>query len=84
MIEGIRDREEQPPTSLGHLYGQKKKAARRVVDRARRSMEEELNRKLDEYGGKKMIFERALDRNKDGRDVKRGAVIKNNNGMLIS
>ena len=41
MIEGIRDREEQPPTGLGHLYGQKKKAARRAVDRARRSMEEE-------------------------------------------
>ena len=41
MIECIRDREEQPPTGLGHLYGQKKKAARRAVDRARRSMEEE-------------------------------------------
>ena len=25
---GIRDREEQPPTSLRHLYGQTKKAAR--------------------------------------------------------
>ena len=42
-----------PPTSLRHLYGQKKKAARRAVDRARRSMEEELYRKLDEDGGKK-------------------------------
>ena len=42
MIEGIRDRGEQPSTGLKHLYGQKKKAARRAVDRARRSMEEEL------------------------------------------
>ena len=40
MIECIKDRGEQPPTSLKHLYGQKKKAARRAVDRARRSMEE--------------------------------------------
>ncbi len=53
MIEGIIDLGEQPPTSLGHLCGQKKKAARRAVDRARRSMEEELYRKLDEDGGKR-------------------------------
>ena len=46
MIEGVRDRGEQPPTGLGHLYGQKAKAARRAVDRARISMEEELYRKL--------------------------------------
>ena len=68
------------------MYGQKKKAARRAVDRARRSrpMEEELYRKLDEYGGKQMIFKMARDRTDDGRDVKRGAVIKDNNGRLIT
>ena len=53
MIEGIRDRGEQPYTGLKHLYCQKKKAARRAADRARRSMEEELYRKLDEDGGKR-------------------------------
>ena len=53
------------------------------MDRARRSMEEELYRKLDEDGGKKMIFKMARARTEDGRDVKRGAVIKNNNGRLI-
>ena len=84
MIECINDRGEQPPTSLKHLYGQKKKAARRTVERARRSMEEELNRKLDEDGGKKMIFKRARDTTDDGRDVKRCAVIKDNNGRLIT
>ena len=46
MIEDVRDRGEQPPTGLRHLYGQKKKAARIAVDIARRSMEEELYRKL--------------------------------------
>ena len=56
MIECMKDRGEQSPNSLKHLYGQKKKAARRAVDRARRSMEEELYRKRDEDGGKKMIF----------------------------
>ena len=37
MIEGFRDRAEQPTTNriLRHLYGQKKKAVRRAVDRAR-------------------------------------------------
>ena len=32
MIECIKDRGEQPPNSLKHLYGQKKKAARRAVE----------------------------------------------------
>ena len=84
MIAGISDRGEQPPTTLRHLYGQKKKAAWMAVDRARRSMEEELNRNLDDDGGKKMIFKMARDRTEEGRDVKRGAVIKDNNGRLIT
>ena len=84
MIEGIIDRWEQPPTGLRHLYGQKKKAARRAMDRARRNMEEELYRKLDEDGGKNMIFKMARDRTEEGRDAKRGAVIKDNNGRLIT
>ena len=62
MIEGIRYREEQPPTGLRHMYGQKKKVVRRTVDRARRSMEEELCRKIDEDGDKMMIFKGALYR----------------------
>ena len=84
MIEGFRDRGEQPPTGLRHLYGRKKKAARRAVDRPRRSMEEELYRKLDEAGGKKMMFKMARYRTEDGRDAKRDALIKDNNGMLIT
>ena len=46
--------------------------------------EEELYRKLDEDCGKKMIFKMARGRTEDGRDVKRGAVIKDNNGWLIT
>ena len=84
MIEGFRDRGERPPTGLRHLYDQKKKAARMAVDRARRSMEEEPNRTLDEDGGKKIVFKMARDRTEDGRDVKRGAVIKDNYGRLIT
>ena len=87
MIEGIITIGEQPPTGLRHLwvYGQnKKKAARRAADRARGSMEEELYRKLDEDGGRKMIFKMARHRTEDGRDVKRCAVIKDSNGRLIT
>ena len=54
------------------------------MDRERRSMEEELYRKLDEDGGKKMMFKMARAITEDGRDVKRGAVIKNNYGRLIT
>ena len=84
MMECIKVKGEQPATSLKHLYGQKKKAAMRAVDRARRSMEEELYRKLDEDGGKRVIFKMARDITEDGRDVKRGAVIKDNNGRCIT
>ena len=69
IIECFRDKGEHPSTGLRHLYGQTKKAARMVVDRARRSMEEALYRKLDEDCGKKMIFKMARDRTEDGRDV---------------
>ena len=58
MIECMRDTGERQPTGLGYLYGQKKKAARR-------SMEEELCRKLDEDGGEKMIFTMARNRTED-------------------
>ena len=54
------------------------------MDIARKSMEEELYRKIDEDGGKQMIFKMARDRTEDGREVKRGAVIKDNNGRLIT
>ena len=84
MIEGIRDKEEQPPTGLMHLYGEKKQAARRAVDRVRRSMEEELYRNLDEDGGKKNIFKMVRDITDEGRDAKRGAVIKDNNERVIT
>ena len=43
-----------------------------------------MYRKLDEYGGKKMIYKIARDRIEDGRDVKRSAVIKDYNGRLIT
>ena len=48
------------------------------------SMEEEMYRKLAEDVGKNMIFKMTRDRTEDGRDVKIGAVIKDNNGMLIT
>ena len=43
-----------------------------------------MYRKLDEGGGKQMIFKMARDRAEDGREVKRGAVIKDNNERLIT
>ena len=54
------------------------------MDRARVSIEEELYRELDEDGVKKIIFNMAWDKTEDGRDVKRGVVIKDNNGRLIT
>ena len=54
------------------------------MDRARMCIEEELYRKLDEDGGKKMILNMARDIFEDGRAVMRGAVIKDTNGRLVT
>ena len=69
---------------MKHMYGRKKKAARRAVDKARQKMEEELYKKLDEDGGKRMINKMARDRNEESKDVERGSVIKDKNGTLIT
>ena len=50
---------EQSNTPLQHLYGEKKKAARRAVDKAKREMEEELYKQLDKDCGKKLIYKMA-------------------------
>ena len=69
---------------MKHLYGRKTKAARLAVDKARQKMEEELYKKLDENGGKRMIYKMARDRNEESKDVKRGSVIKDKKGTLIT
>ena len=40
MIEGTKENGKQPNTTLQQLYGQKKEAARRAVEKAKREMEE--------------------------------------------
>ena len=40
--------------------------------------------KLDEDGGKKMIYKMARDRDENSKDVKHGTVIKDRNGKLVT
>ena len=47
-------------------------------------MEEELYKKLDDDGCKRMIYNMARDRNDESKAVKRGSVIKDNSGTLIT
>ena len=77
-IPGVWSEEDGSQEGGGQNTGGRLTEHRRAVDRARKSTEEELYRKLDEDGGKNMIFKMARDRTEDGRDVKRGAVIKDN------
>ena len=71
---------------LLHLYGQKKKTARRAVDKARNNMEEEVYNKLQEDGGRKMIYKLARDRDEDVKNMKWGgvALIKDGGGRLVT
>ena len=65
-------------------YGQKKRAAKRAVDNEMRDMEGDVYSKLDEDGGKKMIYKMARYRNENGKDVKGGTVIIDRNGKLVT
>ena len=80
----IKENGGQPDVAMQHLYGQKKKTVRRAVDKAKREMEEELYRKLDEDSGKKMISKMAHEMDEDSKDVKAGTVIKHKCGKLVT
>ena len=82
--EVIKDKGEQPNTTLQQLYGQKKKAARRDMGKAKREMEEELFRKLDEDCRKKLIYKMAQERDEDSKDVKTGSVITDKYEKLVT
>ena len=83
-IEKTKERGNQPNARMIHTYGQKKKAAKRVVDKARRDMKANAYSKLDADGGKKMIYKMARDRDENSKDVKGGTVIKDRNGKLVT
>ena len=67
-----------------HTSGQKKRAAKRAVDKAMREMEADVHSKLDDDGGKKMIYKMARDRDENSKAVKVGKVIKDRNGKLVT
>ena len=54
-LKKIKDRGRHPNAGLLYLFGQNK-AARRAVDKARNDMEEVVYNKLEEDGGRKMIY----------------------------
>ena len=47
-------------------------------------MEADVYSKLDEDGGKKMIYKMARDGDQNSKDVKGGTVIKDRNGKLVT
>ena len=52
------------------------------MDKAKREMEQELHRKLDEDCGKKLIYRMARESDEDSEDVIAGSGIKDMNGKL--
>ena len=84
VIEKTKVKGNQPDGGMLHLYGQKKKAAKKAVDKARNDMEANLYTKLDEDAGKKMISKMARPRNKYSTDVKGGTFNKDRIGKLVT
>ena len=54
------------------------------MDKVRNDMEEEVYKKLEEDGGRKMIYKLAHDRDEGGKDMKRGVVIEDGGGRLVA
>ena len=81
MTECIRDRGEQPPTCMAR---RRRQPGGRWTEHGAVWRKNCMYRTFDEDGSKNIIFKMARDRTEDGRDVKRGAVIKDNNGRLIT
>ena len=69
-IEKTKERGNRLDARMIHTYGQKKRAAKKAVDKARRDMEADVYSKLDEDGGKKMVYkmDRYRDENCEGWD----------------
>ena len=74
----------QPVGGMLHLYGQKIKAAKKDVNKARNDMETDVYTKLDEDAGMKMIYKMARLRNEYSKDVKGGTCSKDRNGKLVT
>ena len=83
-IEKTKERGNELDARMIHTYGQKKRATKRAVDKARRDIEADVYSKQDEDGGKKMIYKMARDRNENSKDVKGGTVMKDRNGKLVT
>ena len=55
------------------------------MDKAKREMEEELQRrKLDEGCGKQLTYKMAQERDEDSEDVTTGSLTKDKNGKLVT
>ena len=74
----------QPVGGMLHLYGQKKKTAKKDVNKARNDMEADVYTKLDEDAGMKMIYKMARQRNEYSKDVKGGTFCKDRNRKLVT
>ena len=82
VIEKIKVIGNQPDEGMLHLYGQKKKAAKRAVDKARNDMEADLYTKLDEDAGKKIIYKMARHRNEYSKEDINGKLLTTQEDVL--
>ena len=83
-VEEIRKEGGQPSQQLKHQYGQKKNAAKKAVAMARRKLEDNLYNQLEQDQGQRLVYKLAKDRDEDAKDIRGGAVMKDNNGSLVT
>ena len=77
------ERGNQPDSRMIRTYEQTK-AANKAVDKTRRDMEADVYSKVDEDGGKKLIYTLSRDRDETSKVVKGGTVIKDRNEKLVT
>ena len=80
----MEEASDEEKTRLKQKYREKKKAANKAVAKARDDKQQELCDKIEEDGGKKLIFKLAKDRDRDSKDTIRTSAMKRSDGTLVT
>ena len=80
----MEEAREAEKTRLKQKYREKKNAANKAVVKARDKKQQKWCERIQEDGGKKLIFQLARDRDRDSKDTTRTSTMKRSDGTLVT
>ena len=83
-LKGVEEASEAEKTRLKQKYREKKNTANKAVAKARDKKQQEWCDRIEEDGGKRLIFQLARDRDRDSKDTTRTSAMKRGDGTLAT